>query len=173
MKIIISDIPDEGLIQEADQPLLINDNAKPDIAHVFIKAVRFGKRVLVEGLVKISATLKCSRCLTEFPRPFDLAFKEEYLPSEDISRDKDHELTGGEMDVSFYSNDELDISELLKEQVLLAAPMKPLCRDDCRGLCPACGEDLNKGACDCRKEEIDPRLASLEKFKELLKERKE
>jgi len=61
----------------------------------------------------------------------------------------------------------------VKEQVLLSVPMKPLCRNDCAGLCPVCGRDLNEGACNCRKEELDPRLAPLAQFKETLKDRKE
>ncbi|MBI5099264.1 MAG: DUF177 domain-containing protein [Nitrospirae bacterium] len=173
MKVNVSGIPEEGLQQEADLPIIINNKTKPDIAHVFIKVFRFKKRVLIEGTAKISVALKCGRCLKEALLPFDIAFKEEYIPAEDIRGEIEQELSDRDLDLGFYSNDELDIKEIVKEQVLLSVPMKPLCRDDCRGLCLVCGKDLNEGACNCRKEEIDPRLAPLAKFKEILKDRKE
>jgi len=173
MKINVSDIPEEGLLQEADLPVLINDAAGPDIAHVFIKIYRFGKRVLIEGTVKITVTVKCGRCLKDAPLPMDLTYREEYLPAGETGRQKEQELTNGELDLGFYDNDELDITELVREQVLLAVPMKPLCKEDCPGLCTFCGKDLKEGPCGCRKEETDPRLAPLAKFKELLKDRKE
>ena len=173
MKVNVSDIPEEGLLQEADLPIVINNDAKPDIAHVFIKILRFGRRVLVEGSVKLSAALTCGRCLKETLLPLDLAFSEEYIPAEDAGKDIDRELKSREMDLGYYSNDQLDINEIVKEQVLLSVPMKPLCRNDCAGLCPVCGKDLNEGACNCRKEELDPRLAPLAQFKETLKDRKE
>jgi uncharacterized protein len=173
MKLNVDEIPEEGLLQEADLPIVINKNAKPDIAHVLIKIFRFEKRVLVEGSVKLEAALKCGRCLKETLLPLDLAFREEYLPAEDTGKEIDRELTNRELDLGFYSNNELDINEIVKEQVLLSVPMKPLCRNECPGLCSVCGKDLNDGACSCRKEEIDPRLAPLAQFKENLKERKE
>jgi len=173
MKVNVSEIPEEGLLQEADLPIVINNNAKPDIAHVVIKMFRFEKRVLVEGSVKLEAALKCGRCLKETLLPLDLSFSEEYIPAEDTGKEIDRELTNRELDLGFYSNSELDINEIVKEQVLLSVPMKPLCMNECQGLCSVCGKDLNDGACNCRKEEIDPRLAPLAKFKENLKERKE
>ncbi|RJQ53344.1 MAG: DUF177 domain-containing protein [Nitrospiraceae bacterium] len=170
MKIRVPDIPEEGLLQEADLPVVINDHTGPGIAHVLIKIFRFGKRLLVEGAVRTSVTVKCSRCLKDSLLPLDLTFREEYLPAEEPGGGKEQELTNKDLDLGFYTDDELDVTELVKEQVLLAVPMKPLCRDDCPGLCPFCGKDLNEGPCGCRKEEIDPRLAPLEKFKELLKD---
>jgi len=173
MKIHVPDIPEEGLLREAALPVTIQDHAKPDTAQVFVKIFRFGRRVLVEGSVKISVKVACSRCLKDMSLPLDLTFREEYLPAEESGKGNEQELTNTELDLGFYTNDELDITELVKEQILLAVPMKPLCRDDCRGLCTRCGKDLNRGPCGCRKKEIDPRLAPLAKFKELLKDRKE
>lgn len=173
MKMHVSDIPEEGLLKETDLPVIIQGHARPDIAHVFIKIFRFGKRVLVEGSAKISVTVICSRCLKDTSLPLDLFFREEYIPVEDSGKGSEQELTNRDLDLSYYANDELDITELVKEQILLAVPMKPLCREDCPGLCTFCGKDLNSGPCGCRKEAIDERLAPLAKFKELLKDRKE
>jgi len=173
MKVNVSDIQEEGLLLEADLPIIINSGTKPDIAHVIIKIFRFEKQVLVEGSVKVSTLLKCSRCLKETLQPLDLDFREEYVPAEEGDREVEKELTNRELDIGFYSNDELDINEIVKEQVLLSVPMKPLCSNECQGLCSVCGKDLNEGACNCRKEEMDPRLAPLAQFRETLKNRKE
>ncbi|MBI4847644.1 MAG: DUF177 domain-containing protein [Nitrospirae bacterium] len=174
MKINVSGIPEEGLQQEIDLPVVINDSKKTYTVHVFVKAVKFGTRVLIEGSVKVTAEFKCSRCLKEYSLPLALSFQEEYVPAEEVGKEKHElELSNDELDVSFYSNDEIDIEDMIREQVLLAVPMKPLCSEECRGLCPVCGINLNEGACACGKKEIDPRLAPLEKFKELLKTRKE
>ena len=173
MKIIISGIPDEGIEQEADVPVTISDGAKPDIAHVVIKIVKYAERLQIEGSVSVSVTMKCGRCLKDYILPLDLDFREEYVPVAEVVKDGERELKPDELDISFYSGDELDIGELVKEEILLAVPMKPLCGETCRGLCTICGKDLNEEACECRKEEVDPRLAPLAKYKEFLKERKE
>ncbi len=170
MRLNIFDIPDDGLQQELVLPIAINDSAKPDMAHVFLKVFRFGKKILVEGTLKISVSLNCSRCLRDFSYPADTAFRDEYEPAEEIKGEDDQELTEQELDLSFYSNDELDIPEIIKEQVILSIPMKPLCNTDCQGICPKCGKDLNDGACGCKEEGIDPRLAPLNKLKELMKD---
>lgn len=164
MRLIVSDIPEEGLEQELDVPVKTGENSGPGIAHASLRFLRTGKTVVVEGSVQISASLVCSRCLGDFPWSMDIAFKEEYTPSEGLSREGEHELTGGELDLGFYANDELDIEELVEEQVLLSMPMKPLCREECRGMCPRCGINLNVGACQCSTENIDPRLAPLKRF---------
>lgn len=173
MKVNVSSIPEEGLRYESDLPIIINNRTKPDIARVLINIIRFGKRVLVEGSVKMTMTLKCSRCLNESLLPLELAFREEYIPVEDNGDGEEKELTGGELDLGFYRNDEINIDEIVKEQILLSIPMKPLCREECRGLCPVCGKELNEGPCKCRRDEVDPRLAPLKKFKEIFKDRKE
>jgi uncharacterized protein len=66
---------------------------------------------------------------------------------------------------AFYENDEIDLGHLMREQFTLSLPMKPLCRDDCRGLCPVCGVNWNKGSCDCKRDWEDPRLEALRNLK--------
>ena len=65
-----------------------------------------------------------------------------------------------------YDNDTLDITDIVRESILAELPQKVLCKDDCRGLCPKCGKNLNQGQCDCDLHEVDPRLAILAKLKE-------
>ncbi len=173
MRLNVDDIPEDGITQNFD--LLISDDKsrEPDVADVNIKVLKIGKKVLIEGSVKISVTLNCSRCLNDFPYPLDISFREEYNPAKERADGDEGELTGREMDLSFYHNDEIDIAGLIKEQVHLSVPMKPLCSSGCMGICSECGKDLNMGPCECKKDTVDPRLAPLEKFKEKLKNRKD
>jgi len=164
MRLIVSDIPEDGLELETDVAVETGENAEPDSAHASLRLSRIGKRVLVDGSIQISVSMRCSRCLGDFSYPLDIAFQEEYIPAEELDTKGDHELTGGELNIGFYRNDELDTGELVKEQVLLGVPMKPLCSRDCRGICPECGINLNEGFCNCSAEKIDPRLAPLKRF---------
>ncbi len=173
MRLNVSDITVEGVQQELKLPVAVNESAVPDIADVFIRLFRFGKKVLVEGSVKVSVSLACSRCLNEFSYPLDMSFREEYTPAEDIGAEGEQELTAGELGTGFYSNDRIDIPDIVKEQVLLSLPMKPLCKSECKGMCAGCGKDLNKGPCECGAGETDPRLAPLKKIRELINDRKE
>ena len=171
MRLNVSDIPDEGLQQEVDLPIRVNDSAEPDMAHVSIKVLRFGKKVLLDGSIKVTAKLTCSRCLKDFSLPLDLDFRDEYNPPEEIEQEKSLELSGSELDLSYYMNDEIDISEVVQEQVMLNIPMKTVCQAECKGICTGCGTDLNEEACMCKEKEIDPRLAPLNKLEAIMKDR--
>jgi uncharacterized protein len=130
-------------------------------------------RFRLVGTVTTAFELGCSRCLEPFTLPVDAAFDLRYLPKGGAlePRDGDDERETNEDDVSssFYEGEEIDLAALLREQFYLALPMKPLCRPDCRGLCPQCGTNLNVDTCQCRPQWGDPRLAGL---KALVPERK-
>ena len=173
MRINIFDIPEEGLEQDFDLPVTINNKSKPESASVRLKLLRFKKKILVDGSVKAVVSLKCSRCLNDFPCPVDLNFREEYIPADETELESDQELSDDELDISFYKGEELDLAGIVNEQVLLEVPMKPLCNNDCRGICSRCGTEMNVQSCNCKDDHIDPRLAPLAKYKESLKQRKE
>jgi len=118
------------------------------------------------GTVATELELACSRCLDPFRLPVAAPFDLRYLPASDVSSDPEREVDDEDLETSYYENGAIDLNELLREQFYLALPMKPLCRDDCRGLCAQCGTNLNTGACDCAPVWEDPRLAPL---KNLLK----
>jgi uncharacterized protein len=87
-----------------------------------------------------------------------------YLPqSENVGQEdcEERELSDKDLAVGFYQDDKIDLSQMIWEQVYLALPMKPLCKEDCRGLCPQCGTNLNLSMCSCDRETVDPRLATL------------
>ena len=118
-------------------------------------------RFRLEGKVRTVLELSCSRCLEPFRLPVDAAVNLRYLPASDQSSDDEQEVAEEDVDISFYQDDQIDLTGLLREQFYLALPMKPLCRDDCRGLCPQCGVNRNTGTCDCETGWEDPRLAPL------------
>jgi uncharacterized protein len=118
------------------------------------------------GTVTSELELACSRCLEPFRLPVAAPFDLRYLPASAASTDAEREVDDEDLETSYYENDAIDLNELLREQFYLALPMKPLCVDDCRGLCAQCGTNLNTGSCDCAPVWEDPRLAPL---KNLLK----
>ena len=111
--------------------------------------------------------LDCSRCLESFRVPIDATFDVLFLPSVANTGDgqDDREVGDEDLGVSFYKDDTIDLGEVIREQFFLALPMKPLCREDCQGLCPVCGQNRNREACECQAEWVDPRLEALRAFK--------
>ena len=120
----------------------------------------------LEGHLRTELELPCSRCLDPYRLAVDADFDQRYLPASAASTDPDREVQEDDLETSYYSDDQIDLAELMREQFYLALPMKPLCRDECRGLCPHCGTNLNTGACDCSPVWDDPRLAALKAIKE-------
>lgn len=122
---------------------------------------------------KLATTLSatCVRCLEAFDLPVSEELDLLYLPQsrnvapvvdeETGTRDFDRGLSAEELAVAFYRDDQIDLSHLVLEQIILALPMKPLCTADCRGLCPECGANRNTSNCECVVDETDPRWAAL------------
>jgi len=130
----------------------------------------FRFRGRMEGRIELA----CVRCLEPFP--MDLAEELDllYLPqssnvalaAEDDEGGVVTELSGRglqreELAVSFYRDERIDLSQMMVEQIVLALPMKPLCKPDCAGLCALCGANRNLSRCDCAPEDTDPRWAAL------------
>ena len=122
------------------------------------------ERCALAGRVRATLQLQCSRCLEPFDRPVDLAFDLRYLPRSVNAGEGEREIEEDDLTTAFYENDTIDLGQLMREQFYLALPMKPLCTDDCQGLCPQCGTNLNRGTCGCVRDWMDPRLAALTKL---------
>ena len=116
-----------------------------------------------DGRVEGAATATCARCLTAFPLDVGTDFSVVLTPEERLSGEI--ELAPGDLTQSFYSGTEVDLTRLVYEQVLLALPTRPLCDEECRGLCPQCGVNRNTAECSCTVESGDPRLAVLRGLK--------
>ena len=117
------------------------------------------------GRVETVVELVCGRCLEPFMRPVDAPFDLRYQPHTHNAGEGEREIEEDDLSTAFYENDTIDLGQLMLEQFYLALPMKPLCREDCRGLCPICGTNVNRGACDCKREWEDPRLSVLKALK--------
>ena len=117
------------------------------------------------GRVKTVIELSCSRCLDGFATPVDEAFDVLYLPHAPAGSGEERMVEDDDLSTAFYSDNVIDLGQLMQEQCYLAVPMKPLCRDDCRGLCPVCGTNFNTGSCECRPAWVDSRLAVLEQLR--------
>ena len=169
MKIVIADIPDEGLHIDIEEKVDLEGISLMSPVTADLELNKTGKEIIVSGEVTTKVELQCSRCLKIFKRDLELPVEVVYHPLEEIGVER-HELKDDELDMGFYRGEELDLKELLMEQLLLNIQMKPLCSEECKGLCPRCGTDLNMGKCGCEQKEVDPRLEVLRNF---LKERKE
>lgn len=110
------------------------------------------------GDVKVAVRLTCSRCLKEIQSGIEGRFEEKYRLHGGAAGDESEEVP--------FAADELDFTGQVTEALILSLPMKPLCREDCKGLCARCGQDLNAGKCSCPQEAGDPRLAVLARLKE-------
>jgi uncharacterized protein len=113
------------------------------------------------GRVQASLELPCSRCLEPFTWPVEAEFDLRYQPHSQNSGEGEREVEEDDLTTAFYRNDEIDLGQLMQEQFYLSLPMKPLCQDDCKGLCPTCGTNWNRGTCGCTNQWEDPRLAAL------------
>jgi len=129
-----------------------------------VSLVRTDRGILARGTLGTQVEVTCSRCLRQSPCVLTLAIEEEFFPTTDV-------LTGAPVpvpdDAAGSTIDEhhiLDLTETVRQYGVLALPMKPLCKEDCAGLCPTCGHNLNNGPCECPKQEIDPRWAALRKL---------
>jgi uncharacterized protein len=123
-------------------------------------------RFRLVGSVRTDLELVCSRCLEAFTLPVSASFDSRYLPASEVSAEAEREMEDDDLGVSYYQDEVINLNELLREQFYLALPMKPLCQESCRGLCPQCGTNLNQATCGCAQIWEDPRLAPLKALKD-------
>jgi uncharacterized protein len=117
------------------------------------------------GHVQTTLELPCGRCLEPFTTPVDAPFDLRYQPHAENTGEGEREIEEDDLTTAFYENDEIDLGQLMREQLYLSLPMKPLCSRACQGLCPVCGTNLNRGTCSCKRDWEDPRFAALKKLK--------
>ena len=129
-----------------------------------LRLMRTDRSILAKGTLHTEVEVTCSRCLSLFSCPLTLNIEEEYFPTVDV-------VSGAFLPVpdepGCFTIDEhhtLDLTEAICQYALLAIPMKPLCGEDCAGLCPNCGHNLNHGPCDCPPQGMDPRWSELSKL---------
>jgi len=127
-----------------------------------VRFIRSGKGILVTGHLRTEMLVPCRRCLTPVAVTVELDLEEEFHPSVDIITGAVLPAQEGEDKATRMDwHHILDLTEVIRQNLLLAMPMSVLCSPDCRGLCPTCGANLNEGPCNCQQQEGDPRLAAL------------
>jgi uncharacterized protein len=136
-------------------------------------AERAGAEIRIAGKLDATVEVACSRCLepaqVRVSKAFDLFFRERDEAMFD--EDEEVELDEKETRTAFFTGTKLAIGDILREQMLLALPMKTLCTVDCKGLCPTCGTNLNSGSCGCPSEDFSPHMENLLEIKRRLQER--
>ncbi len=126
---------------------------RPFVTPVHVKGEVLNRAgiVTLDYTAQFTLSLACDRCLTDFTRDYIMPFSETLVSTGDTNDDEYIEAKDGM----------LDMDALVVSDILLDLPSKQLCSEDCKGLCPVCGVDLNHGVCQCKKKEIDPRLQAL------------
>ena len=160
MIIRVSELEEQGLRID-DVALLPGALSDPSwrLESVALEVEADGTEVFVRGRLRATVPLTCGRCLEPFAARVDAAVDVRLMPRP--SGADSVELGADDLDVDFYTNDELDLARLVENETTLALPMKPLCRPDCRGLCAVCGANRNVVACTCAQRPPDPRLVAL------------
>jgi uncharacterized protein len=127
--------------------------------------LRTQRSILVKCSLNTEIELTCHRCAGNYQQPVKIKFTEEFFPV--IDTESGAPLPPPEEASSFTIDEQhiLDLTEAVRQYALLDIPMKALCKKDCAGLCPTCGQNLNLGKCDCPHEDIDPRWSKLADFK--------
>lgn len=133
--------------------------------HSEARVWKAGQSVLINGRVQTTLQLQCVRCLKGFSHPLSSTFELTLLPLKETSSAEETELGKEDMESNFYQGGEIHLSEIACEQIFLEIPFKPLCQEDCKGLCSTCGKDLNLGSCECVKEEFGSGFSDLKKLK--------
>ena len=131
---------------------------------VRVSYYRAGTELFFEGRLAAATHAACARCAEEFESGIERPFRFVMTPRA-IAGEGDGDLAAGDAEYTVYDGDEIDLSPLIREELLLALPTRPLCREECRGLCPRCGTNLNQGECRCPEPAGDPRLAVLRSLK--------
>jgi uncharacterized protein len=122
--------------------------------------------VRIRGRYTVEITAQCDRCLTGVARfPLDAGFDLFYRPVSAIASEEEVEIDESQAEIGFYEGGGLELEDVLREQVLLALPMRRVCSEDCPGLCPVCGKSRQETPCDCRIEKLDDRWAGLRKLR--------
>ncbi len=120
--------------------------------------------IRVTGHLSVRIESACDRCLENAKFPIDSEFTLYYRPVTEGYGDE-KEIDTGEAEMGFYEGEGLELNDVLREQILLALPMQRVCREDCKGICPSCGQNRNQKECQCQRPTADDRWAALHQLK--------
>lgn len=172
MLIDVDRIPKEGLRISEDFDYMSQDLVEESAiflkpAHADLSVKRVGEEIWIKGRLTTALSCLCSRCLSPFEFPVDILFDLVYFPEDmDVLNE---ELEEENMEKVYFYSHQIDLKEVVLEQLNLSFPVKPLCSQDCEGICPICGQVKESDHCGCSVGRADPRF---EKLKSLVREKK-
>lgn len=169
MEILIEDIPEEGLsIQASESERWLTESLRDALGEAFqddghaaldLRLLKVEQNVTLDGEIALTTHRPCDRCLVRFEEHSVVPLHAVLAPLYESRRQQEREEGLGvdvvreDLEFGFYEGDRIDLGDVIRENVLLDAPMQHICREDCAGLCPRCGRNLNEGACGCAAEE--------------------
>lgn len=181
MEILIEDIPQEGLrVTATESEPWLADAMKDALGSAFAEGGRVELKLeihRVEGNVSLEGTLQlethpeCDRCLTRFEERSQLSLHATLAPLYESRRQQEREEAlhvepvKEDLEFGFYEGDRFDLAEVVRENVVLEAPMQHFCREDCAGLCQKCGKNLNEGPCGCEGGRVQGSFEALKHFR--------
>lgn len=156
----VADYPELVALQESGECTFLEP------LRVDLTVVREYDHIRAHGRVATSIRLGCSRCLAEYVADIDSPFTLFYMPAASgVFQDEEIELTEQDLVSTTFEGDEIDFAREISEQVLTEIPFKPLCREECKGLCPVCGVDLNGIDCGCKDESFSIKFGVLKNLR--------
>jgi uncharacterized protein len=126
---------------------------------------KLATKTSLAGTINTSLTRDCTRCLEPVAGELEFQFETSFVDADHEEPNTDIEVSVEDLDVSLIEDGMVDLADIAREQILLALPIQNFCKEDCRGLCPKCGANLNLIDCKCADDEIDPRWAALKGLK--------
>ena len=177
MKISVEHIHEKPLTLHAEEPVTsfsVLSRMQGDGECTFtgpvtfdVSAAREYDHLRVNGRVSVPLQLTCSRCLSDYATAVDSSFTIIFRRAthDEVASEEETELTEQDLISVTYSGDEIDLSHEIEEQVAMEVPLKPLCSEGCKGLCPVCGIDQNKASCDCSRTPVNFKFSALKDFK--------
>jgi uncharacterized protein len=155
----LPDVTQKSPLQASGRAQLVEEHHGK---HQIIQDIRLA------GELKTTVELPCARCLEPVVEKIDRQFDLLYRPLGVDAGKEEMSVTGAEAEIGYYQGEGLLLEDALREQVLLALPLKVICREDCKGLCPHCGANLNDGQCSCADGVDDPRWTALKDLRSKL-----
>ena len=110
--------------------------------------------ISLDGNLTCEVNLLCSRCLEDFKYLIDIEIHEKFTSNQEVEDD----------DINFFEGDSIDLTNIIENNIVMALPVKKLCREECKGLCHKCGANLNHSECKCGNDNVDPRMAKLKEL---------
>ena len=120
--------------------------------------------IRIKGHLKVGIEAQCDRCLEPARFPIDADFDLFYRPEKQVGYEDEVEIDEGESEIAFYEGGGIELKDVLREFVLLSLPMQRICREDCLGICPVCGQNRNLAHCECEAKPVDDRWSALKKL---------